>query len=95
MGSPETAEATIDSRSRAPVLKQDSPESVTYPRIQIFEYLRGLCQPEIGLTASDVCLHLFGNPRHALASNASSDAPDTLFERVERLRSNSNLNGVS
>ena len=44
MGGPKTAEATIDSRSRAPVLKLDSPELVTYPRVQIFEYLRGLCQ---------------------------------------------------
>lgn len=95
MGSPETAEAIIDSRSRAPVLKLDSPESVTYPRIQIFEYLRGLCQPEVGLPASKVYPHLFGNLGHALASNASGDEPDTPFERVERLWSNSNLDGVS
>ena len=89
MGCPETAEAIIDSRSRAPVLQLDSPESVTYPRIQIFEYLQSLCQPEVGLPASKVYPHLFGNPGHALASSASGDEPDTPFERVERLRSNS------
>lgn len=93
---PETAEATIDSRSRAPVLKLNSPESVTYPRVQIFEYLReGRGQPEVGLPASKVYPHLFGHLDHALASNTSGDEPDTLFERVESLRSNSNLDGVS
>lgn len=95
MGSPETAEAIIDSRSRTPVLQLDSPESVTYPRIQIFEYLRGMCQPEAGLPAPKVYPHLSGNPGHALASSASGDEPDTPFERVELLRSNSNLDGVS
>ncbi|WP_253276519.1 hypothetical protein [Yersinia enterocolitica] len=64
---------------------------MTYPRIQIFEYLRGLCQPEVELPASKVYPHLFGNLGHALASNASGDEPDTPFERVERLRSNGNL----
>lgn len=78
-----------------PVLKVDSPESVTYPRIQLFEYLRCLCQPEAGLPASKVYPYLFGNLGHALVSNASGDEPDTPFERVERLRSNSNLDGVS
>ena len=50
------------------MLKLDSPESVTYPRIQIFEYLRGLCQPEVGLSAAKVYPHLFGNLGHALTS---------------------------
>lgn len=95
MGSPETAEATIDSHSRAPVLKLDSPEPVTYPRVQTFEFLRGLCQPEVGPPTSEVCPHLFGNLGHALASNASGDDPDTLLERVECLRSHGNFDGVS
>ncbi|EPB0153672.1 hypothetical protein ACQ9T2_004602 [Escherichia coli] len=55
----------------------------------------GLCQPESELPASKVYPHLFGNPGYALASNASGDEPDTPFERVGHLRSNSNPDGVS
>nr|WP_172945587.1 hypothetical protein [Escherichia coli] len=61
---------------------------MTYPRVQTFEYLRGLCQPEVGLPASKVYPHLFGNLAHALASNASGDEPvssafvnATMFDR--------------
>lgn len=87
MDSPETAKVITDSRSRTAVLKLDSPESVTYPQIQIFEYLRSLCQPEVGLPAPKVYPHLSGNLGYALASNTSGDEPDAPFERSEQHQS--------
>ena len=69
MVSTEAAEATVGRRSRAPVLELDGPESVAYPRVQIFEYLQGLGQTEVRLPARQIRPHLFRNLGHALAAD--------------------------
>ena len=49
------------------------------------EYLRGLREPEIGLPARQVCLHLFSDLSHAFATDSTCDEPYALLKRVERL----------
>ena len=91
----EASESAVHRGSNTPVFELDSPESVTNPRVKIFERLGRLCQSEVRLPPRQVFPHLLGNLSHAFATDPLGDGFNALLERLQSLGSNRRFDCVT